>query len=133
MLGKNGTDESKGRYIAFNQIISYLKDFPIWVFFLSTKSRVGELIPPNNTKRKRRHPFACLAIHSSVPLKQFPPFLSLQLDIEDRRRMQNSGLMLAEITKPLSEFSKSEHMALFGRPLWGAYVKPHEMYSLEVC
>src|SRR5947209_8239205 len=39
-----------GRYYALNRIISSLKAFPIWSFFLSTESQVGVLMPANDVK-----------------------------------------------------------------------------------
>jgi hypothetical protein len=40
-----------GRYHALNRIISLLKKFPIWFFFLSTESQVGVLVPVNDAER----------------------------------------------------------------------------------
>src|SRR5205085_143348 len=54
-------------------------------------------------------------------LARFPPFLALQLDVEDRRKMLNQESMDSELCKPMCRFSEPKHMAMFGRPLWFAY------------
>lgn len=41
---------------------------------------------------------------------------------EDERRI--------ELEKPMSQFSKPRHMAMFGRPLWFAYIKADQMNRL---
>src|SRR2546421_967402 len=65
------------------------------------------------------------------PLMRFSPFLALQLDVEDRRRMQVSESRKKELYKRMSDSTKPKEMAIFGRPLWYAYIdKPQEMYEV---
>ena len=121
-----------GRYYALNRIISLLKTFPIWFFFLSTESQVGTLIPANDVIRTgnySRDRSARIALPNSHSLQRFPPFLGLQLDVEDRRRMLNPDSRTKELQKKMKEFAQPEHMAIFGRPLWFGY-DPVEMNRL---
>jgi hypothetical protein len=70
-------------------------------------------------------------LDSIEPLpKRFPPFVALQLDVEDRRRMQNSAGREEELRKPLSTFAEPRHMAIFGRPLWYAYENAGNMNNV---
>jgi hypothetical protein len=119
------------RYIALNRIISCLKDYRIWFFIISTESHVGTIMPPDNTKRTdyvEDHSLR-FAIPEPQQLKPIPPFLAFPLDMEDTRRMQDSTQ--EELGKSLSNFGKPKHMAMFGRPLWHAYVDdPEEMNKL---
>ena len=123
-----------GLYVAFNRIISCLKEFPIWTFFLSTESLIGELLPPSNVKPTGNYVIdrsARLVLDANKPpLKRFPPFLALQLDVEDRRIMQDPKTMNEELRKPLSNFADPKHMASFGRPLWYAYNNPEDMNNI---
>lgn len=124
-----------GRYYALNRIISCLKTFPIWFFFLSTESQVGVLMPANDTERTGNYAndsSARIAIPGRTSLERFAPFLALQLDVEDRKRMMNrlgSDSKTKEIQKKMNEFAQPEHMAMFGRPLWFGY-NPDEMNKL---
>ena len=113
-----------GRYYALNRIISSLKRLPIWSFFLSTESQVGILMPANDVKRTGDYsydPSARIAISDGTSLERFPPFLALQLDVEDRKRMQKPNSRAEEFRKAMNEFTRPEHMAMFGRPLWFGY------------
>ena len=120
-----------GLYIALNRIISCLKEYPLWSFFLSTESSIGQLIPPDNAKRTGNYQLDSSARYVlpeiKPPLKRFPPFVALQLDVENRRRMQDPDRRVEELRKPLSDFAKPKHMALFGRPLWYAYEDSEDM------
>lgn len=110
---------SAGLYYALNRIISCLQKYPIWFFFLSTQTEIRMLIPPEDIERDGNicnDPSARLDVKTS--LQCFPPFLALQLDIEDRKRMQNQVFRREELQKSLNEFAAPEHMAMFGRPLW---------------
>src|SRR5438045_2635621 len=95
-----------GLYVAFNRIISCLKEFPIWFFFLSTESLIGELVPPSNvipTGNYLTDLSARLVLSANEPpLQRFPPFLALQLDVEDRRIMQNPNARKEELRKSVS-------------------------------
>lgn len=72
----------------------------------------------------------CIVGESAV-LKPFPPFLAVQLDVEDRRKMRDPHLMTLELQKSLQLFA---HMAMFSRvfgvrttPLKGCIAKPKLM------
>jgi len=113
-----------GLYVALNRVISCLKKFRMWSFFLSTESLIGHLVPPKNAVRTGdylRDSSARISFQADPELKRFTPFVALQLDVEDRRRMQDPMLRKEELLKPLKTFATPEHMALFGRPLWYAY------------
>jgi hypothetical protein len=121
----------EGLYVALNRIISCLKGYALWSFFLSTESLIGQLVPPDNAQRTGNYQVESSARYSldrtKPPLKRFPPFVALQLDVEDRRRMQNSAGRDEELRKPLSTFAEPKHMAIFGRPLWYAYENAGDM------
>src|SRR5256714_6034921 len=121
-----------GCYHALNRIISLLKTFPIWFFFLSTESHVGMLIPANDAERTGDFSYdgsTRIALPDNRSLQRFPPFLGLQLDVEDRKRMLNPDSRTKELYKKMKEFAQPEHMAMFGRPLWFGY-DPTEMNQL---
>jgi hypothetical protein len=131
MIDTASHEPCPGLYIALNRIISCLKEYPLWSFFLSTESSIGQLVPPGNAKRigdSSLDRSARLVLDKEKPpLKRFPPFVALQLDVGDRRRMQNPDNRVEELRKPLSYFAKPKHMALFGRPLWYAYEDSEDM------
>jgi hypothetical protein len=124
----------QGLYVALNRIIGCLKGYLLWSFFLSTESLIGQLLPPGNAKLTGNYladTSARRALDKTKPLlKRFPPFVALQLDVEDRRRMQDPDRRVEELRKPLSDFADPRHMALFGRPLWYAYENPADMNRL---
>lgn len=111
-------------YVALNRILSCLKTHPIWTFFLSTESSIRHLIPPDTDKPADPQTSSARQGErgdTDPPLERFPPFLALQMDIEDRRRVTNPDFEVVEFSKPFSEFSEPRYMARFGRPLWYAY------------
>ncbi|KAI9764367.1 MAG: hypothetical protein M1840_008505 [Geoglossum simile] len=110
------------RYVAFNRVISCLNKFKVWFFFLSTESQVDRLLPPADPSASSNGRITSYREFRGrpTPLRIFPPFVALQLDIEDRRIMESEGRSI-ELLKPMSGFSKPEHMKMFGRPLWSAY------------
>ena len=121
-----------GRYHALNRIIGCLKTLPIWFFFLSTESQLRMLLPANDIERTGNYaydPSNRLPDKGDYPLERFPPFLALQLDVEDRRRMRDPEERQDELVMCLDEFAAPGHMAKFGRPLWHAY-DPTEMNDL---
>jgi hypothetical protein len=121
-----------GRYHALNRIISCLMKFPMWFFFLSTESQVGMLIPAKDVERTGDYsydPSARIATTGGLSLARFPPFLGLQLDVEDRKRMLDPDSRTTELHKKMNEFTYPEHMAMFGRPLWFGY-DPADMNQL---
>jgi hypothetical protein len=66
-----------GRYHALNRIISYLKIFPMWFFFLSTESQ-GMLIPAEDVERTSDCSYTGstrIATTDGLSLGRFPPFL----------------------------------------------------------
>jgi hypothetical protein len=138
----NSGKPDPGRYHALNRIISRLKTLPMWFFFLSTESQVGILLPANDVERTGNFSSdvsARIAIPDGLqlnglplngpPLERFPPFLGLQLDVEDRKRMLKLDSQAKELHKKMNEFTQPTHMAIFGRPLWSGY-NPGEMNSL---
>jgi hypothetical protein len=111
-------------YVALNRILSCLKTHSIWAFFLSTESSIRHLIPPDTDKPADPQTSSSRYAErgdTETPLERVPPFLALQMDIKDRRRVMNPNLHAAEFRKPFAEFSEPRYMARFGRPLWYAY------------
>src|SRR2546421_12709208 len=97
---------------------------------ISPESKIEVLYPTDKVVQTRayiRNPSARKALSNNTWLKRFPPFLSLQLDIEDRWRMQDPVLRSSELRKSMRDFSDSKYMTMFGRPLWLAYTQPKEM------
>jgi len=125
LMGMRPLDEPHpGLYVALNRVISCLKKFRMWSFFLSTESLIGHLAPPKNamqTDDYLQDSSARISFQADPELKRFPPFVALQLDVEDRRKMEDPMRCEEELLKSLKTFAKPEHMALFGRPLWYAY------------
>ena len=129
-----------GRYIAFNRIFSCLRKFPLWFFILSTESKIEKLLPPENpAKQPKDERSGYNTVNSGRRadvknperlLRVFSPFVALPLDIEDKSRMRDPAKRQVELAKSMIEFSKPEHMAMFGRPLWFAYKKPDNMYAV---
>ncbi|KAI9779500.1 MAG: hypothetical protein M1839_007308 [Geoglossum umbratile] len=129
-----------GRYIALNRIISCLREFPVWFFFLSTESKVEKILPPDIPRPAYEDLYLTSANRSSArrayrqdpdqKLRVFPPFVAFPLDIEDRRKMRNLADRKAELAKPMVRFSEPKHMAMFGRSLWSAYTSAHQIYDV---
>ncbi|KAI9763099.1 MAG: hypothetical protein M1840_000911 [Geoglossum simile] len=124
------------RYIALNRVISCLKRRSMWFFMISTESNLELIHPPDNVERDG-NPMVDPSLRAvfdnpnePATLKRFTPFIALQLDVEDRRRMRDPGERCRELKKPLGDFSRQEHMATFGRPLWHAYTNPMEMHEV---
>ncbi|KAI9774504.1 MAG: hypothetical protein M1839_001692 [Geoglossum umbratile] len=128
-----------GRYIALNRICSLLKDYPLWFFFLSTESKVEKILPADNPIPSNEGE---VLDYSNVPssrfpsrgneikLRVFPAFVSFPLDIEDRSRMRKPDSKKDELAKSMLDFSRPQHMAMFGRRLWYAYSNPQDMYNV---
>jgi hypothetical protein len=124
LLKRDDSNElDPGRYHALNRIISCLKEYPMWFFFLSTGSQVGTLLPAKDAERTGNFSndgSARIALDGHS-WERFPPFLGLQLDVEDRKRMLKLDSLMKELNKKMNEFAQPEHMAIFGRPLWFGY------------
>jgi hypothetical protein len=126
------------RYIALNRVISCLKRRSMWFFMISTETKLELIHPPDNVERDGNpmvdRSLRLVSDDSDEPatLKRFTPFVALQLDIEDRRRMRDPEERCRELGKSLGDFSRQEHMASFGRPLWHAYSNPIEMHEVAI-
>jgi hypothetical protein len=119
-----------GRYHALNRIIGHLKTLPMWFFFLSTDPQVGMFIPMKDVEEPSYSYDSSVRIAASrLSFGRFPPFLGLQLDVEDRKRMLDPDSHMKELDKKMNEFAQPEHMAMFGRPLWSGY-GPADMNQL---
>ena len=79
-----------GIYVALNRIISCLKEYSMWFFFLSTESKVEEIVladdnyGDDNFVNRNSNRFVD---DEEDVLTRVPPFLALQLDVEDRYRI----------------------------------------------
>jgi hypothetical protein len=148
-------EPNASRYMAFNRVISCLKEFSIWFFMISTNSKLDLIHPPDNVYRdgkfeadpSLREVYSddgeqrSLGKFKADPslrevygddgeersLKRFPPFVAFQLDVENRRRMLDPKKRSRELQKSLEDFSKLKYMAIFGRPLWYLYSNPLDM------
>ncbi|KAF8458608.1 hypothetical protein BGX38DRAFT_1138686 [Terfezia claveryi] len=83
---------------------------PLWALFLSTYNSIPKL-----QSARKDDPSARIR---SKEFLRHEPFLGLQLDLELNRRFGDHVMCQQEILKPLIEFSKPDHLTLFGRPLW---------------
>lgn len=119
-------DAGNGRFIALNRIISVISDkHKIWFLFLSTESKLDELLPsdrvlplksgPNQPSSRQDIP------NTDPPLDRYPPFTSFAVDMEDLK----NGFQINVAGKSMLRFSEVTHMGRFGRPLWSAYDDPH--------
>ncbi|KAI9860589.1 MAG: hypothetical protein M1813_006013 [Trichoglossum hirsutum] len=128
----NSDKLNTGLYVALNRIFSCLRDYNLWFFVLSTESQVEKLLPPEQIDEDNRDASSreALGTNSKVPLKIFPPFLALQLDVEDRRLMMFEKSREEELSKAMTEFSTLQHMRVFGRPLWFAYTDLDKMMQV---
>ncbi|KAI9763810.1 MAG: hypothetical protein M1840_009064 [Geoglossum simile] len=136
--GSSGSDS--GRYIALNRIISCLRKFPVWFFFLSTESKVEKILPPGAprpadedyrpTSANKNSARMAFGPGLSEKLRVLPPFVAFPLDVEDRRNMRDPVNRKAELVKSMVEFSEPKHMAMFGRCLWGIYSIADQMYDV---
>lgn len=99
-------------YFVLRRTLAMLKDFSIWSFSLSTLSD-SKFMPPFNGVEK-----------SDRIIKQIEvlpePFLALQLDVVASKALEADYRV--ELSKPMSHFATARHMAMFGRPLWRAYL-----------
>ena len=72
-------------------------------------------MPANDAKRTgdfSNDPSARIALSDGTSLERFPPFLALQLDVEDRKRMLDPNSRAEELRKAMNEFARPEHMAM---------------------
>src|SRR5205823_3742534 len=92
LLKQDGSGKfDPGLYHALNRIMSCLRELPIWFFFLSTESQLRTFLPTNDTKRTGNYvldPTTRKPEKGITLLERLPPFLAFQLDVEDRRRIQ---------------------------------------------
>lgn len=134
---------SPGIYVALNRVFSCLKEFPVWLFNLSTESEIEKLLPPEMSMVVEAHEPDDYSTRSSArllsprgrgpkqSLRLLPAFVSFPLDVLDRSKMRHPENKTRELAKPMSDFVKPEHMMMFGRPLWQAYTNNVEaMYAL---
>ncbi|PGH14454.1 hypothetical protein AJ80_05899 [Polytolypa hystricis UAMH7299] len=140
LLRKSPSDA--GPYVAMDRVFSCLKEFPLWLFSLSTESQVGKLLPPDKSMVVEDDDVDDYSMRSlaRIPegyrsstgskLRLLPPFVAFPLDISDREKMRNPTAKATELSKPMSQFVRFEHLAMFGRPLWTAYTDHLDLYKL---
>ena len=107
--------DSDVRFAALRRVLRLLNEFPIWSVFLSTKSQIEYLDPPEKADPSARI--------RNQRLSRICPFIGLELDVEASRRLADPALCSQELKKPLCHFATSEHMSMFGRPLWLVYAR----------
>ena len=99
-----GRDNDAGLYIALNRIISCLKNFQIWFFFISTQSKIEILFPTDNIDRSSKSGTISSARQfGNKILSRFSPFLAFTLDLKDRERMNDSNLRKEELRKSMED------------------------------
>jgi hypothetical protein len=129
-----GRDGNNGRYIALNRVISCISDnHYIWYFFLSTETRINDILPsdldPRNQSAPNRPSFRVGSSSGDVQrLERFPPFSSFAVDIKD---LQNKFKHNPK-EESMQHFATERHMATFGRPLWSAYSNPLEIALVKL-
>lgn len=117
-VGTLMTDETTNdRFFARNRMISLIsRNRKFWYLFLSTKSKLQVMMPPDHAVR----PGGSSGSFPGGSLGMFPPFTAFAVDINDLQR----GVRFKPAEERLAMFTTLEHMARFGRPLWGAYDRP---------
>jgi hypothetical protein len=103
------------RFTALRRVLRLLNQFPIWSLFLSTKSRIEYLDPPEKADPSGRI--------RNQRLSRITPFIGIELDVEASRRLADPSLCPQELVKPLCDFATAGHMTMFGRPLWLVYAR----------
>jgi hypothetical protein len=111
--------EGSGRWIALNRIISCISEERIWYFFLSTHSKLDQVLPPDNAPRNKAAPHQP-SYRGENTLERYPPFSMFTIDIPDYAR----NFRFTPENESMSEFTSAEYMKQFGRPLWLAYPRP---------
>ena len=96
------------RITAFRRVFRSLRDYPVWALFLSTNGRTESFTTSRHYDQSNRI--------SKGKLVRMEPFISLELNLEERRRRVSGGL--SERFKPMKLYTSSDHMTGFGRPLW---------------
>ena len=104
--------EGGGRWIAMNRVISCISEERVWYFFLSTESKLDQLLPPDNVLRNEPAPHQP-SYRGENTLKRYPPFSMFTIDIPD---YEQSYIFTPE-SESVSEFTSARHMKRFGRPL----------------
>jgi hypothetical protein len=118
---------SAARYIAMNRVISCLKSYRFWFFFLSTDSSIKMLVPPDsNETTGNRSEVSSVRVASpgkveDKKLFRFPPFIYFCIDIDIRRAVRESAGRHSELRKSLAQIATPSHLAMYGRPLWHGY------------
>jgi hypothetical protein len=128
---------SRTLYTALNRVISCLKKYKIWFFFLSTDSRIQKLLPPDSLTSSGRQPLykqspARLRAGKDTQdsqLTRFPPFIYFAFDIEGRRAVADRTTRSLELGKSLAQIAEHRHLAMFGRPLWVGYKKDLNQFA----
>jgi hypothetical protein len=110
-----------------NRIISCLKAYRFWFFFLSTDSSVKMLVPPDSSETTG-NPSEVSSVRVALPGKlkdmelfRFPPFIYFSIDIAIRRAVRESASPHGELRKSLALIARPAHLAMYGRPLWHGY------------
>ena len=111
-IGTEG--KNKLPFFALRRVLGLLKDLPIWSFLLSTQSPIGSFLPPRETDRSER---MCVGRLSTLE-----PFLTLQLNMAAAQAVDSKVKFDEALRKPMSQFATAEHMTMFGRSLWRAYL-----------
>jgi hypothetical protein len=115
--------------VALNRIISCLKAYRLWFFFLSTDSKIKMLVPPDsNVTTGARDPLTDHSARASeesgvhdARLVRFPPFIFFCADIEVRRALRDPHTCARELRKSLAQVAQLPHLRNYGRPLWAGY------------
>lgn len=106
-----------GLVTALNRIMSVISGHKIWYLFLSTKSVLEELLPLEHEPQDEEPLSDRPSWRGQQKLQIFPPFTEFVVDITDNE----TGFVLHPEREHMEQFSTSNHMAIFGRPLWSAY------------
>lgn len=112
------TDETTNdRFFALQRMISVVSNGrKFWYLFLSTKSKLQVMLPPDHAVRQDESSGSW----RGGTLSMYPPFTAFAVDVDDLRQ----GFRFEPAKESLTTFTRLRHMAKFGRPLWAAYERP---------
>lgn len=130
-------NDKGGRYVALNRIISCISQrHRVWYFFLSTESKLGEMLPPDGLLGPGPKS-AEFSYRGHYNLRRYSPFTEFASDIPDFKDLAvnildpETALSYCPSFESMRLFASLLHMARFGRPLWGIYTSEKELIKVS--
>jgi hypothetical protein len=84
---------------------------PVWTIFLSTNNQMAKLFPPLGDEITSER-------LSERQLTRSLTISGLELDLREKELMLCDESRAKELTIPVMDYAKCQHLCLFGRPLW---------------